>query len=71
MLPAWPQRTGEQLLQMVKQLVFHGCGIMNSHEWYGYATTQRPACHLGVPPQGGPCVLVEMGRLPVEEQLHR
>ena len=20
---------------MVKQLVFHGCGIMNSHEWYG------------------------------------
>ena len=29
------QKTGEALLQLVKQLVFHGCGILPSKEWYG------------------------------------
>ena len=32
--PCLVQKTGEQLLTLAKQLVFHGCGIIPTREWY-------------------------------------
>jgi len=53
--PCLAQKTGEQLLQMCKQMIFHGCGIMPCKEWYGATSTQWRTSLC--PPSGRPwCV---------------
>ena len=68
--PCLVQKTGEQLLTLAKQLVFHGCGIIPTREWYMVPARHQQA-DSAVPPQGGPGLLGEVGRLLVEEAVHR